>query len=67
MFHSIRILHFGIQIAKTGKIYDFKETNKYWFEINDGIEHKWNYFVEKYHNMMNKKRTEFRILCPLTN
>ena len=64
LFHSIRILHFGIQIAKYGKIIDYSECNNYWKEINDGEFYDWEYFKNKYKPLMNKKQSEFRALCP---
>lgn len=33
LWHSLRIVMFGTQIAKTGKIYDYAQANKYYNEI----------------------------------
>jgi hypothetical protein len=33
LFHSLRILHFGIQIATTGSITDYAGANAWWTEI----------------------------------
>lgn len=64
MWHSIRILMYGIQIAKHGRIVDFKEANQYY---NDIVMTDTPYEVLKnrYHDMMLKNQTEFRILAPL--
>lgn len=63
MFHSIRILMFGIQIAKHGRIIDYSCANKYlalimrmdnWDEIKD-------FFQPIYNNL----KSEFKLLAPL--
>jgi len=48
IFHSMRILLFGLQVMSEGKIYDFSEANDYWQEISDIDEYKWNFFKEKF-------------------
>jgi len=48
IWHSIRILQFGIQIVKHGRINDFQEANKLYTEIVDADEYRWNYYRDKY-------------------
>lgn len=48
LFHSMRILLFGIQLLDEGEIFDFSEANYYWEEIRSVDEHRWNFFKEKF-------------------
>ena len=63
LFHSIRIVLFGIQLAKYNKIVDYTEANFIWLEIKD-MDLDWNIWKEKYHSYRNKLLSEFRILAP---
>ena len=59
LFHSLRIPIFGIQIAKTGSIYDFSEANY----IHDKIfskEWTWNELDLKFRPLRNSILTDFR-------
>jgi predicted nucleotidyltransferase len=59
LFHSLRIPMFGIQIAKTGKIYDFSEANF----IYDKIFSKkwtWDELDSEFRTLKNKILTDFR-------
>ena len=65
LFHSLRILNFGIQIANSGRIVDFTSANKYWFEIFnqsfvDGASLK-KYWKPEY----NRLKSEFKKVAPL--
>ncbi len=62
MWHSLRILRFGIQIAKHERIVDFAEANVYY---NDIVFSDKSYEVlkETYHPIMLAKQTEFRLLA----
>ena len=64
LFHSLRILNFGIQLASKKKIYDFTAANKYWFEIRDAQCYSWDYLKDKYQPIYNELATEFRKLAP---
>lgn len=48
LFHSLRILMFGIQIIKYGEITNFSEANGYWDEISKMEEFKWNIFKNRF-------------------
>ena len=76
LFHSIRILSYGIDLAETGNI-DFKNVlvngNKIkcsellkmiMSEYDSGW--RWEEFKEKYTPIQNKNATEFRKIAPLT-
>lgn len=63
MFHSIRILDFGIQIAKHGKIIDFSSSNHYHdvvMEMND-----WEIIKDTFQPIANKLKSEFKRIAPL--
>lgn len=64
LFHSLRILCFGIQIANEGTIYDFSAANHYWVEIRDAQQYNWDFFKEKYQPEYNKLASYFRKLAP---
>lgn len=48
LFHSLRMLLFGVQMVEKNEIYDFSEANRYWEEIGEMEEFKWNVFKEKF-------------------
>ena len=59
VFHSLRILKFGLQILKKGEIYDFSAANHFWDEINDSNQFEWKYFHKKYISV--KKKLEYLV------
>lgn len=64
LFHSLRILMFGIQIMRHGMILSFKEANYLHKEIVEdtwGDDKSWEYFKEKYQPLYNKLKTEFKL------
>jgi hypothetical protein len=64
LFHSFRIMMFGIQIAKFGKIVDYKEANGIWDEIK-GIEAtNWLHYYDKYKKMWNATKSAFKVVAP---
>lgn len=65
LFHSLRILDFGIQIASKGKIENFGSANQHWTDILNAQQYNWEYFKEKYQPEYNRLATEFRKLAPL--
>ena len=64
LFHSLRILTFGIQIAEKGTITDYGAANHHWIDIRDAQQYNWDYFKEKYQPEYNRLCTEFRKLAP---
>ena len=64
LFHSIRILMFGIQIAKHGKIINYEEANNYHkiiFEMGDD----WSELDKEFKPVYNALKSEFKRLAPL--
>lgn len=68
LFHSIRIVNYGTQIAETGKINDFKSCNTVWFDIIEmyGRGMKIEEIQQHYKQPQNERATYFRSLCPLS-
>lgn len=69
VFHSIRILDFGIQIASQGKITNYGSMNFLWEDILKISEDKereelWEILNTKYKKLFNSKASEFKALCP---
>lgn len=67
LFHSLRIVDFGIQIATHGKIIDYSSSNYLWDEINNNPADTWEPYKEKYQTIYNVKMTEFRKLAPIND
>lgn len=63
MFHSIRILMFGIQIAKYGKIVDYREANELLPIIMNMSE--WDEIKFVCQPIYNELKSEFKLLVPL--
>lgn len=61
LWHSLRILMFGIQIMNTGKIYDYSEANELYKEIVENKSNDWEYYKEKYQPLYNSLKSEFKI------
>lgn len=64
LFHSLRIINFGIQIAKNNKITDFSSSNYLWEEISNFESEDWNFYKSKYQKVFNELISEFRLLAP---
>ena len=64
LFHSLRIMMFGIQIARDGRITDYHEANHLWDEIYKMGNCGWPVYVEKYKELSNKLHSDFVALCP---
>jgi predicted nucleotidyltransferase len=60
IYHSLRILMFGIQMAKSGKITDFKESNYLYNGIVESDQYKWNYYKDNYLPLRRKLEQEFK-------
>ena len=74
LFHSIRILSYGIDIARDGKI-DFKNVlingekiscSNFWHRIRQKYESGWRWkeFKAEYTSLQNSNATTFRLLAP---
>lgn len=64
LFHSLRILDFGIQIAEQGSIVDYSSMNDVWVEIINNPEYTWDFYKEKYQPVYNDLASKFRKLAP---
>lgn len=61
LWHSIRILKFGIQILKGGCIYDYTEANHLYNKIVENENDDWGYYKENYQKIYNAHKSLFRI------
>lgn len=59
LYHSLRILMFGIQIAESGRIFDYSCANSFWNEIEQMK--TWDEMKEKFQPIYNKLKSEFKI------
>lgn len=62
LFHSIRIIDYGIQIATHKKIIDYESCNALFDEIMNC--YSWNEMFDQYKDRYNKICSEFRVLAP---
>lgn len=62
LFHSFRIIDYGIQIAEHGRIIDYNSCNYLFVEIMNC--YTWNEMFEQYKERYNKLCSEFRVLAP---
>lgn len=76
LFHSLRILMFGIQIAQFGKIVNYEEVcsdlmklirkaNELWKEIDSDPSVEWDHYHQKYKKEFNRLKSKFREVAPL--
>lgn len=61
LFHSLRMVDFGIQIAQFGRIVDFSSSNYIWYEI---IQKQWTFeeLDNQFRDLLNQKMSQFRKL-----
>lgn len=64
LFHSLRILIFGIQLAKYGKIINYTEANKYYEDIMNTENYDWAYYKETYQPIYNELSSKFKLVAP---
>lgn len=66
LFHSLRILKFGTQLATIGKIKDYAEANWIWELIGDpnSLVETWEDFYLVWHRVYNMLKTEFKKVAP---
>jgi len=65
LFHSLRILDFGIQIAEHGKIINFASCNDLFFEIMSIESDDWTLFRERFEPIAKKLKSQFKKVAPL--
>lgn len=61
-WHTLRILDFGTQIAKEGKITDFSQTNALLTEILNC--QSWEEIDSRFRKLYNEKSSNFKLLAP---
>lgn len=66
LWHSLRIIMFGIQIAKTGKIYDYTQANKYYKDILE-MPDSWENIKFVYQPIYNTLKTKWRLSLNIDN
>ncbi len=64
LFHSFRILMYGIQIAKDGGIHNYEEANWIFEDIMTDPSDDWENYYNKWKSKHNELSTEFRKLAP---
>jgi len=64
LFHALRILHYGIQIASTGRVTDWGVANPYLAEV-EALAPEWSVWDAAFRERNNALRTEFRRSAPL--
>lgn len=65
LFHSMRILNFGIQIATFGRIIDFSSCNDLYDEIMRIESNDWEVYKERFTKRANALKSEFKLVAPL--
>lgn len=63
LFHSLRMLTFGIQLAENGKITDFSAANHYLERINE-IGYDWDALKTEFQPIYNSLSSKFREVAP---
>lgn len=64
IFHSLRVIDFGKQIAEYGRIVDYKSVNYLWDIIYKMETDKWEDYKARFKPLLNSMRSEFVKLCP---
>lgn len=64
LFHSLRIIDFGIQIAKEGRIVNYGSSNDIWEDVITNPSEDWEDYKKQYQELYNSRMTEFRKLAP---
>ena len=63
LWHSLRIMMFGIQLAQLKKIEDFKEANHLYHPILTGS-NNWEEILGDHKGLYNELHSKFKVLCP---
>ena len=65
LFHSLRILNFGIQIAKYGRIQDYSSANVFHKMIMEMPSNDWEDYKNRFQPIYNAQKTLFKKVAPL--
>ena len=63
LFHSLRLLNFGTQVARDGKITNYTAANDWWWEIWTNPSTSWVDYQKVYRPIYNGLCTGFREVC----
>lgn len=63
LWHSLRIIDFGIQIATTGRIYNYQSMNEF-YPLIVNTNKTWNELSTEFKPLYNLKHSQFKKLCP---
>lgn len=61
LWHSLRIIMFGIQILNFGRIVNYQEANTFYNEIVNNYSNNWEEYKTKYQPVYNSLKTKFRL------
>lgn len=61
LWHSLRIIEFGIQILTTDKINNYSSMNYLYDEIVNNDINEWAHYQNKYKSLYNHLKTQFRL------
>lgn len=64
LFHSLRILVFGMQIASYGRIINYAAANRFWYKIKENKSERWEDYKAEWQPLYNRLSSTFRILAP---
>lgn len=64
LYHSLRIISYGIQIAESGRIYKYNVLHDEFCDIISDNSNEWKHYDDKYRTMFNSMMTKFRKLAP---
>lgn len=64
LWHAMRIIMFGTQIAEHGRIIDFTVANPLYRSVVENQTNDWNYFKAQFQTPFNNLNTEFRKVAP---
>jgi len=65
LFHSLRLLLFGIQIAQHGRIVDYGQANVYWRTIQRQGFEEWKFYAAYWQQIYNQLKSRFKRVAPL--
>ncbi len=65
LFHSLRLLTFGTQIARNGRIINYQGANNYWHIIQQQGYEQWEQYKEYWQPIYNNLKSEFKKVAPL--
>jgi predicted nucleotidyltransferase len=60
LWHTLRLLLFGIELMNFDKIYDYHIANEYYDDIVNNENNDWEYYKNKYQPIYNKLHSEFK-------